>query len=374
MMKKTALAALIALSAIPLCAEPPNIGMLQAYAAKALTKCPDGKITLQPINEPGPAGFIAFELTETSSDPTCGRHTILLFSPSSNQILTGSVIALPPDNRTAEARIADTASGILKQTLTATVNAFPLPDALRAVSMTRQTQWGPFSYHGFLDASGRFLVVGSRGNLYIDPSTTLLESIGIENAVRRGNPSSKVKIIEISDFECPTCGRAHKEVEPLIEKNLSKVDYYRLDLPLFEHHEWALPAAMGARAIQRVAPAKYWSYVNFVFANQEAIGKAGSFDKTLQNFCEDNDIDWARVEKIYRSQPDRTALLEQVSRAFDVGVNSTPTYIINGQMIGYGPSGTFSMSAIRNALGVPEPPPKKLAKKPEEKKPAKNQR
>src|SRR4029077_15531843 len=117
-------------------------------------------------------------------------------------------------------------------TLTATVNAFPLPDAIRAVSMTRQTQWGPFSYHGFLDASGHFLVVGSRGNLYVDPSATLLESIGVENAVRRGNPSSKVKIIEISDFECPTCGRAHKEVEPLMEKNLSKVDYYRLALPL----------------------------------------------------------------------------------------------------------------------------------------------
>src|SRR5205085_107857 len=130
-----------------------------------------------------------------SSDQTCGRHTILLFSPSTNQILIGSVLALPPDNRTAEGRISDTASGILKQTLTATVNPFPLPDAIHAVSMTRQTQWGPFSYHGFVDASGRFLVVGSRGNLYVDPGTTLLESIGIENAVRRGNPSSKMKII-----------------------------------------------------------------------------------------------------------------------------------------------------------------------------------
>ena len=363
MMKKTSLIALIALAVSPLYAAPPNLGTLQAYAAKALTKCPDGKITLQPINEGGPAGFIAFELTETSSDQTCGRHTILLFSPSTNQILIGSVLALPPDNRTAEARISDTASGILKQTLTATVNPFPLPDAIHAVSMTRQTQWGPFSYHGFVDASGRFLVVGSRGNLYVDPGTTLLESIGIENAVRRGNPSSKMKIIEISDFECPTCGRAHKEVEPLIEKNLSKVDYYRLDLPLFEHHEWALPAAMGARAIQKIAPAKYWAYVNFVFGNQETIGKAGSFDKTLQNFCEDNDIDWGRVEKIYRSQPDRNALLDQISRSFDVGVNSTPTYIINGQMIGYGPSGTFTVGAIRTALGLPPAKPAKPAKK-----------
>ena len=100
------------------------------------------------------------------------------------------------------------------------------------------------------------------------------------------------------------------------------------------------------------------------------IGKTGpaGFDKILQNFCEDNDIAWKKVEKIYRSPQERTALLDQVSRSFDVGVNSTPTYIINGQMIGYGPSGSFTMSAIRNVLGVPEPKPaKKLAKKPEKK-------
>lgn len=374
MMKKNVLVALIALAVPALHASPPNLGMLQAYAAKALAKCPDAKLTLQPINEPGPSGFIVFELTATSSDTTCGRHTLMLFSPATNQVMIGSILGLPLDNRTAEARIVDTAGSILKQNLTASVNAFPLPDGLHAVSMTRQTPWGPFAYHAFLDASGRFLIVGSRGNLYVDPATTLLESIGTENAVRRGNPNSKLKIIELSDFQCPTCGRAHKEIEPIVEKNLSKVDYYRLDLPLFDHHEWAVPAATGARAIQRVAPSKYWTYVNFVFANQETIDKGGpaGFDKTLQNFCEDNDIDWKKVEKIYRSPQERAALLEQVSRSFDVGVNSTPTYIINGQMIGYGPSGSFTMAAIRNALGVSEAKPaaKKLARKPEKKKQA----
>jgi protein-disulfide isomerase len=188
--------------------------------------------------------------------------------------------------------------------------------------------------------------------LFVDPGTTLTQSLGVENAVRRGNGKSRLKIIELSDFECPTCAKAHKKVEPLIARNLSKIDYARLDLPLFDHHEWALPAALGARAIQKVAPAKYWAYVNFVFENQETIGKAGSFDKVLQNFCEDHDIDWKRVEKIYRSPAERTDLMEQVSRAFDTGVNSTPTYIINGQVLGYGPNGSYTLAAIKHALGV----------------------
>ena len=174
-----------------------------------------------------------------------------------------------------------------------------------------------------------------------------------------GPEHARVTVIEYGDFECPTCAKAHKQVEPIIAKNLAKIDYKRLDLPLFEHHEWALPAAAGARAIEKVAPAKYWTYVNFVFENQDAIDKTGSFDKTLQNFCEDHDIDWKKVEKIYRSQTERNTILDQVSRAFDTGVNSTPTYIINGQTMGYGPEGEYTINSVRKALGLA---PVKIAK------------
>lgn len=352
MITKTLVPALLIAASVPTSAAPANLAAIQAYTEKALAQCSDSKVTIEPINQPGPAGFIPFRVTQTSNDTTCGRQTYLLFSPSTNQVIIGTIIGLPFDNRSPQERVALTASELLKTALKVSVSAFPLPDGLHAVSLTKQTPWGPFSYRAFMDASTRFLIVGSRGNLYVDPGTTLVESIGVEHAVRRGNPKARLKIIELSDFECPTCARAHKEVEPIIAKNLSKVDYYRLDLPLFEHHEWALPAALGARAIEKVAPTKYWAYVNFIFPNQEAIGKSKSFEETLQNFCEDHDIDWKRVEKIYRSPTERDALLEQVSRAFDTGINSTPTYIVNGQIIGFGPNGSFTIATIKKALGV----------------------
>jgi protein-disulfide isomerase len=345
-------AALAAALSIPAYAAPTTAAALKSYAARALTQCADAKIELEPIQELGPAGFQSFKLTQTSSDDACGRRAYLLYSPSSAQVIIGNVFGLPLDNRSVEARVAEATSQILKQNLSVSVAPFPLPDGLRAVSMTKQTKWGPFAYRGYVDSTQRFLVVGARGNLYTDPGTTLLDSLDLKSAVHRGNAKSKVHIIELSDFECPTCGRAHKEIEPLIAKNLNKVRYARMDLPLFEHHEWAIPAALGARAIQKVAPAKYWKYVDFVFANQEDIGKSPSFDKILQNFCEDHDIDWKRVEKIYRSPTERAAILEQVSRAFDVGISSTPTYIVNGQILGYGPEGKTTIAAIKKALGL----------------------
>ena len=323
---------------------------LKTYATHALPRCPNSTVRLDRMDVQGPTGFVVYRVTVTSSDENCGRQTFLLHSPMSNQTLTGTIITLP-EGGPLEQRLASRAGELLKTNITATVNKFPLPDGVKSVSMTKQTEWGPFSYHGFVDASERFLVVGTRGNLLVDPSKTLLDSLNVGAGAKRGNKAAKVSIIELSDFQCPTCGRAHKVIEPIIKKNLSKVNYTRIDLPLFEHHEWAVAAALGARAIQKVSPAKYWNYVDFIFKMQETVTKA-NYDKVLQDFCSDNDIDWKAVEKIYKSPSERAAVLEQVSRAFDNSIISTPTYIINGQAVGYGPEGTFTTEMIKKALGV----------------------
>jgi protein-disulfide isomerase len=123
---------------------------------------------------------------------------------------------------------------------------------------------------------------------------------------------------------------------------------------------------MGARALQRVAAAKYWSYVDFIFKNQEAIGKRGNFDLVLKEWVEDNDVDWNAVNKIYASKAERQALLEQVSRAFAVGINSTPTFVVNGQIMGFGPEGQFTIDAIKAAVNnapAAKPPAKKAPAK-----------
>ena len=340
------------LTTVSLLAAPPiDVAAIKAYASKALPRCADPKLALTRLEEPAPTGFVKFRLELTSSDSTCGRATNLLYSPSSGQVLIGNILPLPADSRSVEIRTAQAVTERLNVPVTAKLSkSFPLPDALKPINVMKATDVGPFAYHGYIDASEQFFIVASRGNLKTDPGTTLVDALGLGNGVRRGNPKAKIQIIELSDFECPTCGRAHKVIEPLIAKHLKTVDYYRIDLPLFEMHKWALDAATGARAIQRVAPKKYWDYVNFVFANQEQL-ETSRFDPFFKNFVEDNDIDWNAVEKIYRNPVERTALVDQVSRILDLGINSTPTYIVNGRILGYGPDGKFTIAELKKVLG-----------------------
>lgn len=327
---------------------------IKAYAAKVLPRCPGGVLTLEPIpaTSPGPKNFRPFVATLRSSDEYCGTQKYVLYSPKSGQVLIGSVIPLPADNRPAAVRINEQAGSMLKAKVAAAISPFPLPDGLRAVDINRDTKFGPFAYQGFLDASEQFLVVGFRGNMNTDPQKTMRETLGSSGGAKRGTLTAKTDILELSDFQCPTCAKAHQLIEPIIQKNLSRVNYTRLDLPLFEHHEWAISAAMAARAIQRVAPKKYWEYVDYVFKNQEVIGKR-PFDEVFREYAEDHDLDWAALQQIYTSKTERAALMNQVSRAFAVGVNSTPTFIVNGQIMGFGPEGSFTIEAIKTALGAP---------------------
>src|SRR5437867_12284776 len=103
MMTRTLITALLAFASIPLSAAPPNLGAaLRTYVTRALAKCPDSKLEMSPINRPGPAGFVPFTVTLTSIDTSCGRQTYALFSPTTSQLIIGTSIGLPLDNRSAQ--------------------------------------------------------------------------------------------------------------------------------------------------------------------------------------------------------------------------------------------------------------------------------
>jgi protein-disulfide isomerase len=365
MMKNLFAIALLLLIAAPsLFAAPVTIAQLTKYAEHALPQCAGQVFKVEPVNQAGPAGFDLYKVTQTSTDETCSNQKYFLVSPKSDQTILGQIIRLPNDPRPVHIRVAEHASSLLQTPMSARIAPMLLPDGLKAVAITRDTPFGVFAYNGFVDASEQYLLVGMLGNLNQTPEKTLRDQLGVSNGARRGTANAKNEIIELSDFECPTCGRAHKTLEPLVAKNIAKVNYVRLDLPLFEHHDWSFQAAMGARAIQRVAPAKYWEYVNTVFSNQEILTKE-TIDAFVKNFATDRDLDWKAIDAIYSSPAERQALLDQVSRAFALGIVSTPTYIINGQTMGYGPEGEYTINSVRKAIGLP---PIKIAKKPVAKK------
>src|SRR5436305_1822946 len=112
-MKKLLLA--IAMVSLPLHAQQNDATTLTHWATKALTRCPDSKITVEEVQAPlVPANFKVYAITQTSSDKGCGGQKYLLYSPTTGQILMGTVIPLPADSRPADVRVTETSGELLK--------------------------------------------------------------------------------------------------------------------------------------------------------------------------------------------------------------------------------------------------------------------
>lgn len=348
-MKKLFGAALLLASASVFGGTPVNNPALEKYATRAMMNCPGSTVALTTSDTPAPDGFTAYRIVHKSSDTRCGRSTSLLTSKTTDTYIVGDVFRIPAGKEPLDKRLATFAGSLLKRTLSAKISATPTKDGLRPVTMVTKMPQGNFEYHGWVDKSGKSFIVGRLGSKNTDPGESLLGGLKASTGATRGNAMGRIRIVEISDFQCPTCKFAHELLEPAIRRNLNKISYTRLDLPLFEHHDWSLKAAMAGRAIQKVAPDKYWLYVDQIFANQEVLSKS-SIDSVIRDFAADNGIDWKKIAPLYDTPAARAETLAQVSRTFDLGVFSTPTFIVNGQVVFFGNEGEYLRSYIDSLL------------------------
>jgi protein-disulfide isomerase len=102
-------------------------------------------------------------------------------------------------------------------------------------------------------------------------------------------------------------------------------------------------AAVAARAAQ--AQGRFWEYHDLLYQNQSS----GFSDENLRSLAEKADLDMRRFERDYETG----SLAELVQKDFKqgqrMGVNGTPTFLINDRvLVGLQPIGVFE-KAIEDA-------------------------
>ncbi|HMC95973.1 MAG TPA: thioredoxin domain-containing protein, partial [Polyangia bacterium] len=88
----------------------------------------------------------------------------------------------------------------------------------------------------------------------------------------KGPANAKVNIVEFSDFQCPFCSRVVPTIQK-IEKdypNQVRIFFRHNPLPFHEHAPLAAEAAVAAEA-----QGKFWEMHDKMFANQQALDRAG---------------------------------------------------------------------------------------------------
>jgi protein-disulfide isomerase len=144
----------------------------------------------------------------------------------------------------------------------------------------------------------------------------------------KGKASAPVTMVLFSDFQCPFCARATPAVSEIESSYPNDVRIVWKHFPL-PFHPNAMPAALAAEAarLQGGAP-KFWAMHDKLFANQQALSEA-----TYERYAGELGLDVARFKRDLGDPKLRTRVEEDAKLAQQLGVNGTPTFIVNGERV-----------------------------------------
>lgn len=151
------------------------------------------------------------------------------------------------------------------------------------------------------------------------------------------SPEKKNVLVEYSDFQCPSCKGAHdflKTVEASGSADFeitNKVTFVFRHFPLYQIHDKAYTAAYAAEAsgIQ----GKFWEMVDILFTNQQTWSTNNNPKDLFLKYAKELQLDVEQFKKDSDSTEVKNRVSEDLREAEQMGVNSTPTFFLNGQKV-----------------------------------------
>jgi protein-disulfide isomerase len=152
-----------------------------------------------------------------------------------------------------------------------------------------------------------------------------------------GNASSKVLVAEYASVACPHCAAFNNDIFPAFKAkyiDTGKVHYVFHEMLVGGQTEQALAAA-GFLLARCVGKDKYFPVVDEIFHAQKAIFDSGDLRGGLLRIALSTGMTEAQFNTCIGDQAALKALNARVESAGKDGVDSTPTFIINGnKMVG----------------------------------------
>jgi protein-disulfide isomerase len=160
-----------------------------------------------------------------------------------------------------------------------------------------------------------------------------------------GPADAPITIVEFSDFQCPFCKRFHDETyKALLEAYPGQIRFVYRNLPLTSIHPDAMPAAVASLCANEQNV--YWEYHEKLFSS-DALGR----DIYVQ-YASDLNLNADEFNACLDSGKFDEFIQQDIDFAFNLGVQSTPTFFINGlAIVGAQPLTSFQQIIDKELAG-----------------------
>jgi predicted DsbA family dithiol-disulfide isomerase len=168
-----------------------------------------------------------------------------------------------------------------------------------------------------------------------------LPSIDIGTSPSIGSSRAQITVIEFSDFQCPYCKGAQSTLNQVLKNYKTEVRLVFKHLPLDIHAE-AFASAQAAFCAGEQG--LFWKYHDALFTSDDLS------EEVRNNLAVKLHLDQPKFANCLKSPISRAAVLKDTDEARRLGIDATPTFIINGRLFRGVPSLEEFKIAIENEL------------------------
>lgn len=147
-----------------------------------------------------------------------------------------------------------------------------------------------------------------------------------------GAANAPVTLEEFADFQCPTCATMHPKVQEIRAAYGDRVRIIFREFPLkIPAHDKAYEAAVAAEAAGMQG--KFWDMQNLLFTNQQTWSVAPAYRQIFEDYAQKLGLDVEKFKDDMAGLNSKNRVNKDLERANSLGINSTPSFFINGNPV-----------------------------------------
>ncbi|MGB6076490.1 MAG: thioredoxin domain-containing protein [Candidatus Acidiferrales bacterium] len=206
----------------------------------------------------------------------------------------------------------------------------PIPDLMQIpVSVTHQGHDETGTV--YVTKDGRFMVRGEIRDMSKDPFAENRAKIKLGDSPSIGPADAKLTVVEFSDFECPHCQEMYSILK-VVEPEFPQVRFVFKNFPLEQLHPWAMTAALAGRCVYKAASSDaFMKFQDTIFENQNAITPDNAWDQ-ITAAAVNAGVSADALHSCMTAPETKAAIAADVAEGKSLGVESTPTFFINGRL------------------------------------------
>jgi len=165
-------------------------------------------------------------------------------------------------------------------------------------------------------------------------------TIAVDGAPVKGPADARITLVEFSDFECPFCSAAVKQVDIVMAaypKDV-KLIYKQFPLSMHPHAEIAAEASLAARE-----QGKFWEMYEVLFKNYRRLSA-----DNIMIWAKELGLDMDKFKADVTSGKYKAVVTKDLADGEAAGVYGTPAFYINGKQY----NGEVTLAALKPILAA----------------------